>query len=93
MAAHGTIRVRVVTLERVMFESESDWATVPAADGDATILPNHTPYIAGLRAGTITIARGEAKDEIAITGGFAEFGKNTLTVLATTAGETADRAA
>jgi len=82
------IHFKIVTPEKTVFEEEIDQITLPVTDGQVTILPNHRSYIASLKAGEIYFKRGNEKIEMATSGGFIEFDKNNLVVLA----DTADRA-
>ena len=49
------IQFKIVTPERTVFEDTIDQATLPVADGEVTILPNHQSYIGALKAGDIMI--------------------------------------
>jgi F-type H+-transporting ATPase subunit epsilon len=78
-----TIRLEVVTPERVVLETEVDQVEVPGLDGELGILPGHTELVSRLRpAGLLTYHQGEAKGEIAISDGFVEVGPDRVTVLA-----------
>jgi len=79
------IKFKIVTPERTVFEEEVDQATLPVADGEVTILPNHRSYIASLKAGEIMLKKDGQEIDMAISGGFIEFDKNNLVVLADTA--------
>jgi len=79
------IHFKIVTPERTVYENEVDQATLPVTDGEVTILPNHRSYIASLKAGEIMLKAGKEEINMAISGGFLEFDKNTLVVLADTA--------
>lgn len=79
------INFKIVTPEKTVFESEIDQATLPVADGEVTILPNHRSYIGALKAGEIMLKIGKEEINLAISGGFIEFNKNNLVVLADTA--------
>ena len=79
------IQFKIVTPERTVYESEIDQATLPIADGEVTILPNHQSYIGALKAGNIMIKKGGEEINLAVSGGFVEFNANMLTVLADTA--------
>jgi F-type H+-transporting ATPase subunit epsilon len=79
------IKFKIVTPERTVFEDEVDQATLPVTDGEVTILPNHTSYIASLKAGEICLKRGGEEIILATSGGFVEFDKNNLVLLADTA--------
>jgi F-type H+-transporting ATPase subunit epsilon len=79
------IKFKIVTPERTVFEDEVDQATLPVTDGEVTILPNHRSYIASLKAGEIMVKKDGREIDMAISGGFIEFDKNNLVVLADTA--------
>lgn len=79
------IKFKIVTPERTVFESEINQATLPVADGEVTILPNHRSYIAALKAGEIILKKDGEEIVMATSGGFIEFNQNNLVVLADTA--------
>ena len=84
------IKFKIVTPEKVVEEKEIAQATIPTVDGEITILPNHRPYIAGLKAGEILVKTAEQSTHditcaMAVSGGFIEFADNKLVVLADTA--------
>jgi len=79
------IKFKIITPERTVFEEEIDQATLPATDGEVTILPNHRSYIATLKPGEITLKKAGKEINLAISGGFVEFDKNNLVILADTA--------
>jgi F-type H+-transporting ATPase subunit epsilon len=79
------IKFKIVTPERTVHESEVDQATLPVADGEVTILPNHRSYIAALKAGEIILKTDGEEVSMVTSGGFIEFNNNSLIVLADTA--------
>jgi len=79
------ILFKIITPERIVFESEVNQATLPALDGEVTILPNHIPYISPIKAGEILLKTGGEEQSLSVSGGFIEFSNNTLSVLADTA--------
>ncbi len=80
-----TIKFKIVTPERTVYESQVGQATLPVVDGQVTILPNHRSYIAALKPGEIMLKDGEDEVSMAVSGGFIEFNNNELIVLADTA--------
>jgi len=84
------IKFKIVTPERTVHESEVDQATLPVADGEVTILPNHRNYIAALKAGEIILKNGGEEISMVTSGGFIEFNSNSLVVLADTAEHAAE---
>ena len=79
------IKFKIITPERVVYESEVDQSTLPVSDGEVTILPNHRSYIASLKPGEIRLKTGDEETLLVTSGGFIEFNKNALIVLADTA--------
>jgi len=79
------IKFKIVTPEKTVFEEEIDQATLPVTDGEVTILPNHRPYIASLKAGEMCVRKDKEDIYLAVSGGFIEFNQNNLVVLADTA--------
>lgn len=84
------IKFKIVTPERTVYENEIDSATLPVVDGQVTILSEHRSYIAALKAGEILLKKDGAEIQLATSGGFLEFSKNTLIVLADTAENAAE---
>lgn len=83
--AELSIKFKIVTPERTVFEEDVFQATIPTSDGVVTILPNHRSYIASLMSGEIMLRKGKDEFFISISGGFMEFNNNELVVLADTA--------
>lgn len=79
------IKFKIVTPEKTVYESEIDQATLPVANGEVTILPNHRSYIASLKPGEIMLKKSGEESGFSVSGGFIEFNHNNLIVLADTA--------
>ncbi len=79
------IKFKIVTPEKTVYESEIDQATLPVANGEVTILPNHRSYIASLKPGEIMLKKSGQESGFSVSGGFIEFNHNNLIVLADTA--------
>lgn len=79
------INFKIITPEKTVFEEEILQATLPVADGEVTILPNHRSYIASLKAGEIFLKTKGGDASMVVSGGFIEFNQNNLIVLADTA--------
>lgn len=81
-----TFHFILATPERKIFDKEIVSVTLPVSDGEVTVLADHVPYIAALKAGEARLMLADGSEEIlALSSGFLEFGKNVLTVLADTA--------
>lgn len=80
-----TISVKIVTPERTVYEGLSDSISLPTKDGQVTVLPKHVSYISILVPGEVIVRNGKEEISMAVSGGFIEFDKNKLVVLADTA--------
>jgi len=76
------IKFKIITPEKTVYENEVNQATLPVENGQVTILPNHMSYIASLKAGEIMLRDGKEEIHMAVAGGFIEFDKNELVILA-----------
>ena len=80
----ATFHLRVLTAEKSFFEGEVDRCIVRTATGDVGILPNHTPYLAPLGIGGLTIYQDGKPRLAAVAHGFLEVGDNQMTIIART---------
>lgn len=80
-----TLRLRVVTPERLLLDEEVDEVTAPGTAGEFGVLPNHTTFLSSLQPGRLTYKRGGQARPLAVSGGFAEVVDNVMTVLADSA--------
>ncbi|MFH0951498.1 MAG: ATP synthase F1 subunit epsilon [bacterium] len=87
-----TIKLEIVTPERVVLKTEVLQAIIPTAMGEITILPHHVPLVAILQPGVIEVkTTNNAEVEImAVSGGFVEVLKNKIVILADTAEKASD---
>ncbi|MDF1663571.1 MAG: ATP synthase F1 subunit epsilon [Planctomycetota bacterium] len=73
---------RVVTPDTTYFDGEADRLNVPAWNGKMEFRQNHSPLIARLGYGVLTIQVGSEKTSVAIYGGFVKVADNEVVVLA-----------
>jgi len=78
----GHLHLRVVSPERVVIELDAESLGLPGALGQLGILPGHARLITALRTGVLEARRGTTVQKVAVFGGFAEVGDDTVTVLA-----------
>ncbi|MCX6762429.1 MAG: F0F1 ATP synthase subunit epsilon [Candidatus Moranbacteria bacterium] len=81
----NTIKFKIITPERTVFEDEIDQLTLPTQEGEITVLPNHIPLIAVLQAGELVARKGGEEIAMAVSGGMVEVRRNEITILADTA--------
>jgi F-type H+-transporting ATPase subunit epsilon len=83
----GTLRVRVVSPDRIVFDGEAASVVAPAWDGQVGILPSHAPMLALVGAGALTVDRpGGGSDSFHVAGGVLKVERNQVTVLTEYAG-------
>jgi F-type H+-transporting ATPase subunit epsilon len=81
-----SIKVDIITPERLVYSDAVDHVVVPAADGEVGIFKDHTPLLTKLGAGDLRLVKGNNTDHIALTGGFLEVEDgNRVSIFAETA--------
>jgi F-type H+-transporting ATPase subunit epsilon len=81
----STIRLELVTPERLVLSEEVDEVVLPGYEGEFGVLPGHTQYLAILNIGMMWYRKGSAITKIALGGGFAEVNHDRVVVMADTA--------
>ncbi len=74
--------LRVVSVERSLFEGDVDFMIANGADGELGVLPRHAPLMTILKPGTLTIRHGGEEEQLLVGGGFLEVLPDRVTVLA-----------
>lgn len=80
----ATFHLRVLTAEKSFFEGEIDRCIVRTMTGDVGILPHHTPYLAPLGIGGLTIYENGKPRHAAVAYGFVEVSSNQAIIIART---------
>lgn len=75
------MRIEIVTPERVAYSEEADQVTLPTADGEITVLPNHVPLVTQLLPGELTVKKGSQYIILASGGGFSEITGKKVSVV------------
>ncbi len=77
------IHVELVTQERKVFEeSEADYISIPAVEGEMGVLPNHAPVLTTMTFGELVVRKGNAEERFAIYGGVVDVRPDKVVVLA-----------
>lgn len=76
------VPLRVVSVERSLFEAEVDFVVCRGAEGDLGILPHHSPLLTTLKPGPVRIDIGGETQFIFVGGGFLEVLPERVTILA-----------
>ena len=82
---NNKINFDFVSPEASIISSEVDMVLIPGVDGDAGILPDHSPFMTTLRQGIVevTFEQGNVKKYL-VEGGFADITQDKMTILAET---------
>jgi len=76
----------LVSPERELFAGAVDQVDIPGTEGDLGIFANHSPLMAAIRTGAITVYNDGVETKYFVQGGFADVTSEGLTVLAERAG-------
>ena len=80
------LTLEIVTPERVILSEEGvESVTVPGAQGELTLLPQHAALMTALKAGPMVVRKGGVESDFALSGGFLEIKDDKVTILADTA--------
>ena len=81
----ASIKLEIVTAERIVYTEDVDIVIAPGAEGQLGILPQHAPLMTILQSGEIIARRGAEEDIMAISGGFLEVRPDRVIILADSA--------
>jgi len=80
-----SLRLRIYSPERELFDDQVREVTAPAAWGQVGILPDHAALVTTLDAGELSYKQDGRTGRFQIGAGFAEVRDNVVTVLAESA--------
>lgn len=80
-----TTAFAVVTIEGTVESADATSVTIPTANGEITVLPEHTPLVSVLKPGVLTVREGDKEKHVAVSGGFVQIATDSVTILADTA--------
>jgi F-type H+-transporting ATPase subunit epsilon len=78
----SSIKLDIVTAERVVYSGDVDMVIAPGVEGQLGILPHHAPLMTMLQAGELVARKGGQDEIMAISGGFLEVRPDRVIVLA-----------
>ncbi|WP_373047593.1 F0F1 ATP synthase subunit epsilon [Vulgatibacter sp.] len=79
------IQLEIVTPEKRLLSQSVDSVKAPGMDGSFGVLPGHTPYVAALQPGSLTLIQGNREQHYFIGGGFAQVQGDRVIILAESA--------
>jgi F-type H+-transporting ATPase subunit epsilon len=80
-----TIKLDIVTVEKVVFTGDVDIVVAPGQEGEMGILPHHAPLMTILNPGELVARCGKEEFCMAISGGYLEVQPDRVIVLADSA--------
>ena len=86
----ATFHFDLVSPEKIAFSGEVEQVDVPGVEGDFGVLAGHSPLVASVRPGILTVTVSGKQEKIIVLGGLAEVSDKGLTVLADVATSTQD---
>lgn len=78
----ATIRLEIVTPEKMVFSGDVDAILAWGVDGQLGILPHHAPLMTMLQPGDLLIRKENKEEYLTISGGFLEVRPDKVVILA-----------
>ena len=88
--AGNTLKLEIITPEKIALSEETTSIVVPATDGLLGIWPDHAPLLAGLKAGLVKYKTASGEKVVVVAGGFIEVANNVVSIIASAAEMAAD---
>jgi|TARA_B110000046_G_C12926455_1_gene369484 F-type H+-transporting ATPase subunit epsilon len=76
-----SLKIRVITPDRVVWNTSADEVVLPCTAGQLGILAKHATLITTLEIGVLRIKSGDTWKPIVVFGGFAEVDDDKVTIL------------
>src|SRR5436189_3797226 len=77
----ATLRLEIVTPEATAYSEDVEMVTLPGAQGELGVYPNHVPLLTTLNPGELRVLKGGRETFLAIGEGFVEITGNSVSVL------------
>ena len=78
----SSMRLDIVTAERVVYSEDVDLVVAPGVGGELGILPHHAPLMTMLQPGELLVRKEGEESSLALSGGFLEVRPDRVIVLA-----------
>lgn len=88
--AGNTLKLEIITPEKIALSEETTSIVVPATDGLLGIWPDHAPLLAGLKPGSVKYKTASGEKVVVVAGGFIEVANNVVSIIAPAAEMAAD---
>lgn len=77
----ATLRLEIVTPEAKAYSEDVDMVTIPGAEGELGILPQHVPLLTGIKPGELRVLKDGKETWLAVGEGFVEITQERVIVL------------
>lgn len=77
----NTFPLTIAAVDTTFFEGEAESVTVPATEGEMTVLKNHESFVTVLKEGKVVVRTQEGEQEFAILEGMLEVHKGGAVIL------------
>jgi len=77
----ATLRLEIVTPEAKAYSEDVDMVTVPGAEGELGILPQHVPLLTAIKPGELRVLKDGKETWLAVGEGFVEITQERVIVL------------
>ena len=79
--AAATLKLEIVTPEKTAYSEDVEMVTLPGAEGELGVYPNHVPLLTTLNPGELRVLKDGKETFLAIGEGFVEVTASTVSVL------------
>jgi F-type H+-transporting ATPase subunit epsilon len=77
----ATLKLEIITPEMTAYSENVEMVTLPGADGEFGVYPNHVPLLTTLNPGELRVLKEGRESFLAIGEGFVEITGDTVSVL------------
>src|SRR5436853_7163895 len=77
----ATLKLEIVTPEKTAYSEDVEMVTLPGAEGELGVYPNHVPLLTTLNPGELRVIKGGRETFLAIGEGFVEITGSAVSVL------------
>ena len=77
----ATLKLEIVTPETTAYSEDVEMVTLPGAEGELGVYPNHVPLLTTLNPGELRVLKGGKETFLAIGEGFVEITGDSVSVL------------
>ena len=77
----ATLKLEIVTPEATAYSEDVEMVTLPGAEGELGVYPNHVPLLTTLNPGEVRVLKGGKETFLAIGEGFVEITGASVSVL------------